>query len=288
MKRTKMRAEMTPKERIAHWALDTVKFITLLASIPFILAAYAWPMVVGAVIAHQLRSRGGGEVLVGFFVFVLFNKKLCQPPAEWVIEHVGDFHAWLDRFDPAVYDDDDLVEPETPPAPTSALEKYLAAAREQQAWANREKEKPAAREKEEQAAYEKAMQEERERAAKWIEDNKDEIKAFAKSTEERDKAKQKRTRIVVVLAVVLAVLLLAALGGLLGDVLLYLLFLFLVGDPVLLFSAMCLYGKVKNERLRIILSAVTTLVIVTLVWHSMVYDPPSGSEPSWFDYHPLV
>ena len=76
--------------------------------------------------------------------------------------------------------------------------------------------------------------------------------------------------------------------GILRDVLLYLLFLFIVGDPVFLFSAMVLYGKVKNERLRIILSAVTTLVIVTLVWHSMVYDPPSGSEPSWFDYHPLV
>lgn len=106
--------------------------------------------------------------------------------------------------------------------------------------------------------------------------------------QQAEKKKVKRTRIVVVLAVVLAVLLLAAFGGLLGDVLLYLLFLFLVGDPVLLFSAMCLYGKVKNERLRIILSAVTALVIVTLVWHSMVYDPPAGSEPSWFDYHPLV
>lgn len=76
--------------------------------------------------------------------------------------------------------------------------------------------------------------------------------------------------------------------GILRDVLLYLLFLFVVGDPVFLFSAMVLYGKVKNERLRIILSAATALVIVTLVWHSMVYDPPSGSEPSWFDYHPLV
>ena len=287
MKRLKMRAEMTPKEWIAHWALDTIKFITLFASLPLALAARAWPMVVGAVIAHQLRSRGGG-VLVGFLVFILFNRKLCQPVGDWVIERVSDFHAWLDQFDPAIFSDDSPTEQKTPPASASTLEKYLAAAREQQAWANREKEKPAAHEKAEQAAYEKAMQEERERAAEWIEDNKDEIKAFAKSTEERDKAKRKRTRIVVVLAVVLAVLLLAAFGGLLGDVLLYLLFLFLVGDPVLLFSAMCLYGKVKNERLRIILSAVTALVIATLVWHSMVYNPPAGSEPSWFDYHPLV
>lgn len=74
----------------------------------------------------------------------------------------------------------------------------------------------------------------------------------------------------------------------LGGVLLYLLFLFIVGDPVFLFSATCLYEKVKNERLRAILSAATALIITTLVWHSMVYDPPAGSEPSWFDYHPLV
>lgn len=246
MKRLKMRAEMTPKERIAHWALDAVKFITLLASIPFILAAYAWPMVVGAVIAHQLRSRGG-EILAGFFVFVLFNKKLCKPAAEWVIEHGQDFHAWLDRFDPAVYDDDDPAEPEMPltpatpvrapvepepvvksksmttekqedanmdqqnkaPDPASILEKYLAAAREQ-AQANHEKEEQAAREKEERAAYEKAMQEERERAAKWIVDNMDEIKAFARSTEKRDAAALKRTRIV---AAVLAILLAASLVG---------------------------------------------------------------------------
>lgn len=76
--------------------------------------------------------------------------------------------------------------------------------------------------------------------------------------------------------------------GVLGGVLLYLLFLFVVGNPVFLFSAMVLYEKVKNERLRTILSAATALIITTLVWHSMVYDPPDGSEPSWFDYHPLV
>lgn len=65
--------------------------------------------------------------------------------------------------------------------------------------------------KEEQAAYEKAMQEERERSAKWIADNMDEIRAFARSTEKRDEAKQKRTRIIViVLAAVLAILLIAA------------------------------------------------------------------------------
>lgn len=251
MKCLKMRAEMTPKERIVHWALDTVKFITLLASIPFILAAYAWPTVVGAVIARQLRSRGG-EVLVGFFVFVLFNKKLCQPAAEWVIERVGDFHAWLDRFDPAIYSDDDLAEPETPPAPAtplrvpakpepvvknkpiitekqedanmdqqnkapdpaSVLDKWLEKAREgaleKEAQANHEKEEQAMREKEEQAAYEKAMPEERERAAKWIADNMDEIKAFARSTEKRGAATLNRTRIV---AVVLAVLLAASLAG---------------------------------------------------------------------------
>lgn len=251
MKRTKMRAEMTPKERIAHWALDTIKFITLLASIPFILAAYAWPMVVGAVIAHQLRSRGG-EILVGFFVFVLFNKKLCKPAAEWVIEHGQDFHAWLDRFDPAVYDDDDPAEPEMPLTPatpvrapvepepvvksksmttekqedtnmdqqnrapdlTSILDKWLEKAQEEalkkESQEGAEKEEQARREKEEQAAYEKAMQEECERAAKWIVDNMDEIKAFARGTEKRDAAALKRTRIV---AAVLAILLAASLVG---------------------------------------------------------------------------
>lgn len=251
MKCLKMRAEMTPKERIVHWALDTVKFITLLASIPFILAAYAWPMVVGAVIAHQLRSRGG-EILVGFFVFVLFNRKLCKPAAGWFIEHVGDFHAWLDRFDPAICSDDDPAESETPPAPAaplrvpakpelvvknkpiitekqedanmdqqnkapdpaSVLDKWLEKAREEalekEAQANHEKEEQATREKEGQAAYEKAMQAERERSAKWIADNMDEIKAFARSTEKRDAAALKRTRIV---AVVLAVLLVASLAG---------------------------------------------------------------------------
>lgn len=65
--------------------------------------------------------------------------------------------------------------------------------------------------KEEQAAYEKAMQEERERSAKWIADNMDEIKAFAQGTEKRDEAKLKRTRIIaIVLAAVLAILLIAA------------------------------------------------------------------------------
>lgn len=162
MKHTKMRSEMTLKERLAHGMLGTVKFITLLASIPFVLAAYAWPMVVGAVIAHQLRSRGG-EVLVGFFVFVLFNRKLCKPAGGWVIERVGDFHAWLDRFDPAVCSDDDSAKPEPvvksepmttekqedanmdqqnrAPDPASILEKYLAVAQGQAQEKERKKSK---------------------------------------------------------------------------------------------------------------------------------------------------
>lgn len=294
MKRTKMRAEMTPKERIAHWALDAIKFITLLASIPFILAAYAWPMVVGAVIAHQLRSRGG-EILVGFFVFVLLNKKLCKPAAEWVFEHVGDFHAWLDRFDPAVYDDDP-VEPETPPASASTLEKYLAAAREQQAWANREKEKPAAREKEEQAAYEKAMRKERERAAKWIEDNKDEIKAFAKSTEERDKAKRKRTRIVVVLAVVLAVLLLAAFAGNLlldvvvyaGLIFFYALFFAVYGSPIFFFCMFVVFRKMRNFKLAVLLSILAAVGVVLTVMYLTKDSPIAEDRPLRYGEYPGI
>lgn len=294
MKRTKMRAEMTPKERIAHWALDTIKFITLLAAIPFILAAYAWPMVAGAVIAHQLRSRGG-EVLVGFFVFVLLNKKLCQPAAEWVIEHVGDFHAWLDCFDPAVYDDDDPAEPETPPASASTLEKYLAAAREQQAWANREKEKPAAREKEEQAAYEKAMQEERERAAKWIEDNKDEIKAFAKSTEERDKAKQKRTRtIIVVLVAVLIILLLAAFAGNLlldvvvyaGLIFFYALFFAVYGSPIFFFCMFVVFRKMRNFKLAVLLSILAAVGVVLTVMYLTKDSPIAEDRPLRYGEYP--
>lgn len=293
MKRLKMRAEMTPKERIAHWALDTVKFITLLASIPFILAAYAWPMVVGAVIAHQLRSRDG-EILVGFFVFVLFNKKLCKPAAEWVIERVSDFHAWLDRFDPADYGDDDPAESEMPTAPASTLEKYLAAAREQQAWANREKEKPAAREKEEQAAYEKAMQEERERAAKWIEDNKDEIKASAKSTEERGKARRKRTRIVVVLAVVLAVLLLVAFAGNLlldvvvyaGMIFFYALFFAVYGSPIFFFCMFVVFRKMRNFKLAVLLSILAAVGVVLTVMYLTKDSPIAEDRPLRYGEYP--
>lgn len=293
MKRTKMRAEMTPKERIAHWALDTIKFITLFASLPLAFAARAWPMVVGAVIAHQLRSRGG-EVLVGFLVFILFNRKLCQPVGDWVIERVDDFHAWLDCFDPAVYDDDDPVEPETPPASASTLEKYLADAREQQAWANREKEKPAAREKEEQAAYEKAMQEERERAAKWIEDNKDEIKAFAKSTEERDKAKQKRTRIVVVLAVVLAVLLLVAFAGNLlldvvvyaGLIFFYALFFAVYGSPIFFFCMFVVFRKMRNFKLAVLLSILAAVGVVLTVMYLTKDSPIAEDRPLRYGEYP--
>lgn len=97
---------------------------------------------------------------------------------------------------------------------SAILDKWLEKAQEEaikkEAQATREKEEQAAREKEEQAAYEKAMQEERERSAKWIADNMDEIRAFARSTEKRDEAKLKRTRII---AIVLAVLLVASLVG---------------------------------------------------------------------------
>lgn len=294
MTHTKMRSEMTPKERFVHGALDTVKSIALLASFPFTLAAYAWPMVVGAVIAHQLRSRGG-EVLVGFFVFVLLNKKLCQPAAEWIIEHVGDFHAWLDRFDPAIYSDDDLAEPETPPASASTLEKYLAAAREQQAWANREKEKSAAREKEERAAYEKVMQEERERAAKRIEDNKDEIKAFAQSTEKRDAAKQKRTRIiVVVLAAVLVILLLTAFAkSLLLDVLVYAgmaffyaLFIAVYGSPIFYFCMYFIFGKMRNFKLAVALSILIAVGVVLAVMYLTKDSPSAEDRPLRYGEYP--
>lgn len=63
---------------------------------------------------------------------------------------------------------------------------------------------------EERAEYEKVMQEVREHSAKWTADNMDEIKAFAQSTEKRDAAALKRTRIV---AAVLAILLAASLVG---------------------------------------------------------------------------
>ena len=299
MVHTKMRSEMTPKERLVHGALDTVKCITLLASFPFVLAAYTWPMVVGAVIAHQLRSRGG-EVLVGFLVFILFNRKLCQPPSEWVIERVGDFHAWLDRFDPAVYSDDDLVEPETPPASASTLEKYLAAAREQQAQAqaqaqaNHEKEEQATRENEEQAAYEKAMQEERERSAKWIEDNKDEIKESAKSTEERDKAKQKRTRIVVGLAVVLVVLLLAAFAkSLLLNVLVYAgmtffyaLFIAAYGSPIFYFCLFGVFRKMRNLKLAVALSILIAVGVVLAVMYLTKDSPSAEDRPLRYGEYP--
>jgi uncharacterized membrane protein len=294
MLRTKMRSEMTPKERLAHWALDTVKFITLLASFPFTLAAYAWPMVVGAVIAHQLRSRGG-EILVGFFVFVLFNRKLCQPAGEWVIEHVGDFHAWLDRFDPAICSDDDPAESETPPAPASTLEKYLATAREQQAWANREKEKPPAREKEEQAAHEKAMREERERAAKWITDNMDAIKAVAQSTEKRDEAKQKRTRIIViVLAAVLVVLLLAIFDrNLLLDVMVYAgmiffyaLFFAAYGSPIFYFCLFVVFRKMRNFKLAVLLSILAAVGVVLTVMYLTKDSPTAEDRPLRYGEYP--
>lgn len=296
MKCLKMRAEMTPKERIVHWALDTVKFITLLASIPFILAAYAWPMVVCAVIAHQLRSRGG-EVLVGFLVFILFNRKLCQPAGGWVIEHVGDFHAWLDRFDPAICSDADPAESETPPAPASTLEKYLAAAREQQAWANREKEKPAAREKEEQAAYEKAMQEERERAAKWIEDNKDEIKAFAQSAEKRDEAKRKRARIIaIVLTAALVVLLLAAFAkSLLLNVLVYAgmtffyaLFIAAYGSPIFYFCLFGVFRKMRNLKLAVALSILIAVGVVLAVMYLTKDSPSAEDRPLRYGEYPGI
>lgn len=297
MKRTKMRNEMTARERAVHWALETVKFITLLASLPLTLAAYAWPMVVGVVIAHQLRSRGG-EVLVGFLVFILFNRKLCQPAGEWVIEHVGNFHAWLGRFDPAICSNDAPAESETPPASASTLEKYLAAAREQQAWANREKGKPLAREKEEQAAHEKAMREERERAAKWIADNVDEIKVVTQSTEKRDEAKQKRTRIIAVVlaAVLIVVLLLAAFAkNLLLGVMVYAgmiffgaLFFAAYGSPIFYFCMFVIFRKMRNFKLAVLLSALIAVGGVLAAIYLTKDSPAADDDPLRYGEYPWL
>lgn len=149
--------------------------------------------------------------------------------------------------------------------------------------------------KEEQAAYEKAMQEERERSAKWIADNMDEIKAFAQSTEKRDEVKQKRMRIIaIVLAAVLAVLLIAALvGNLLLDVVAYVgmiffyaLFIAAYGSPIFFFCIFVVFRKMRNFKLAVALSILIAVGVVLLVMYLTKDSPIAEDRPLRYGEYP--